>query len=222
MISSGFDLYERLITCGLLEMSPPLWWPDYGSFDVVVGAVLTQNSQWKRVEHSLQNLKDSDLLSLEGIAGADPEALMRLIQPSGLYKNKAKVLKLLCREILEKFGDFETFAVEVDREWLLSRKGIGPETADSILCYACRRPVMVVDAYTARLVNALGWEFEAYDELQSWCKSGMEAHFSEEELPEVFARYHGMIVEYVKANSRGKQVSASPLTDVQIEGKKYV
>jgi endonuclease-3 related protein len=219
MISSGFDLYERLITFNLLEKSPPFWWPNYGSFDVVVGAVLTQNSQWKRVEDSLQNLKDSGILSLEGIAGADPESLMRLIQPSGLYKNKAKVLKLLCRKILEGFGDFDTFAVEVDREWLLAQKGIGPETADSILCYACRRPVMVVDAYTARLVNALGWEFEAYEELQSWCKSGMEAHFSEEELAEAFARYHGMIVEYVKANSRGKRVSTSPLKDDHIESR---
>jgi endonuclease-3 related protein len=219
MISNGFDLYERLITFNLLEKSPPFWWPDYGNFDVVVGAVLTQNSQWKRVEHSLQNLKDSGLLSLEDIAGADPETLMHLIRPSGLYKNKAKVLKLLCREILEGFGDFDTFAVEVDREWLLSQKGIGPETADSLLCYACRRAVMVVDAYTARLVSALGWEFEAYDELQSWCMSGMEAHLSEEELPKVYARFHGMIVEYVKAYSRGKQVSTSPLTELLIASR---
>jgi endonuclease-3 related protein len=213
MISSGFDLYERLITCSLLENSPPFWWPNYGSFDVVVGAVLTQNSQWKRVELSLQNLKEAGLLSLEGIAGADPETLMHLIRPSGLYKNKAKVLKRLCREIAERFCDFDTFAVEVDREWLLSQKGIGPETADSILCYACGRAVMVVDAYTARLVGALGMEFEAYDALQEWCKSGMARHFSEEEFPEVYARYHGMIVEYVKAHSRGKQVSTSPLKD---------
>jgi endonuclease-3 related protein len=211
MISSGFDLYERLITFDLLEKSPPFWWPDYGSFGVVVGAILTQNSQWKRVEHSLQNLEDSDILSLEGIAGSDLDALMSLIRPSGLYKSKARVLKLLCRNIIDIYGDFETFAGEVDREWLLSQKGIGPETADSILCYACRRPVMVVDAYTSRLVGALGWEFEAYDELQFWCTSEMEAHISEEKLPGVYARYHGMVVEYVKAHSKGRKVEVGML-----------
>lgn len=211
MISSSLELYERLKALNLLENSPPFWWPGYGSFDVVVGAVLTQNSQWRRVENSLQNLKDAGLLSPEEIAGADIETLMFLIQPSGLYKNKAKVLKRLCREILERFGDFDTFALEVNREWLLSRKGVGPETADSILCYACRKPVMVVDAYTARLLSVLGWEFEAYEELQSWCSSEIDAHFSEEELPGVYARYHGMIVEYVKANSKGRKVDVGRL-----------
>jgi endonuclease-3 related protein len=205
------ELYVQLEKLDLLKKKPLLWWPAYGTFEVVVGAVLTQNTKWENVEKSLRNLRDHALLVPKALAAADLEILMRLIQPSGFYRNKAGYLKRLAHAIVEHFGDFDRFCTDVDREWLMVQKGVGPETADSILCYACGRAVMVVDAYTARVLAAFGYEFESYDALQSWCAGGMADHYPYERLPEVYARFHGMIVEYVKANSRGRKVDISLL-----------
>ncbi|MDP3292340.1 MAG: 3-methyladenine DNA glycosylase [Sulfuricurvum sp.] len=206
-LSDSFELFSALESLKLLEESPPLWWPAYGTFEVVVGAILTQNTQWSRVQISLDNLRVKEFLALHVLAHCDIEELMELIRPSGLFKAKAQSLIRLSQAICEDFGDFETFSLGVDREWLLSQKGIGPETADSILCYACARPAMVVDSYTARLLNAFGYEFESYDELQEWCEAGIRGYFDTVQLPAAFARFHGMIVEYVKGNSKGKEVN---------------
>ncbi|MDD4855752.1 MAG: 3-methyladenine DNA glycosylase [Sulfuricurvum sp.] len=205
-LSDSLELFNALERLELLENSPRLWWPEYGTFEVVIGAILTQNTQWNRVQISLENLAQHNLLNLESLSQCDNEILMELIRPSGLFKAKAQNLIRLSRTIVEDFGSFEEFALNVDREWLLSQKGIGPETADSILCYACGRSVMVVDSYTARLLNAFGYEFESYDDLQEWCERGIRTHFEESHLPELFAHFHGMIVEYVKRNSQGKSV----------------
>lgn len=207
----SLTLYEALRRLNLLEDKPPMWWPAYGTCEVVVGAVLTQNSQWTRVERSLENLRHAHMLSPEALASADLGQLMELIRPSGLFKNKALVLQRLCRNLLETFGNFDAFAAEVEREWLLVQKGVGPETADSILCYACGRDAMVVDAYTARLLRAFGYGFETYDALQEWCIEGLTGQFDAQELPEVYALFHGMIVEYVKRHKQGREVDASTL-----------
>ncbi|MGA9045632.1 3-methyladenine DNA glycosylase [Sulfuricurvum sp.] len=205
-LQDSWELFSALEKLKLLENCPPLWWPSYGTFEVVVGAVLTQNTQWNRVEISLENLRSRELLDPSILSQCHHESLMELIRPSGLFKAKASNLIRLSHNLIEEFGDFETFALSVDREWLLSQKGIGPETADSILCYACARPSMVVDAYTARLLGAFGYEFENYDELQEWCEAGVRGYFDTASLPAAFARFHGMIVEYVKRNSKGKIV----------------
>ncbi|MFA6188910.1 MAG: 3-methyladenine DNA glycosylase [Sulfuricurvum sp.] len=206
-LSDSWELYTALERLDLLQNSQPLWWPQHGTFEVVVGAILTQNTQWTRVTVSLSNLSQADVLTLEALSTIDIETLMELIRPSGLIKAKAKNIILLCQAILESFGSFETFTHEVTREWLLAQKGIGPETADSILCYACERPVMVVDSYTARLLRAFGYEFENYSDLQEWCERGVREHCDEGMLQRTFAHFHGMIVEYVKAHSKGKTVN---------------
>jgi len=211
-LSDSFELFSALERLKLLEESPPLWWPAYGTFEVVVGAVLTQNTQWERVQISLENLRSREMLDPSILSQCHPEILMELIRPSGLFKAKAANLIRLSHNLTLEFGDFETFALNVDRDWLLSRKGIGPETADSILCYACARPAMVVDAYTARLLNAFGYAFESYDELQEWCEAGIRSYFDTVQLPAAFARFHGMIVEYVKRNSKGKAVGITALS----------
>lgn len=211
MLTDSFELFSALERLKLLENSPPLWWPSYGTFEVVVGAVLTQNTQWSRVEISLKNLRNRELLDPAVLSQCHNESLMELIRPSGLFKAKASNLIRLSHNMIEEFGDFETFSLSVERDWLLSQKGIGPETADSILCYACARPAMVVDAYTARLLNAFGYEFESYDELQEWCEAGIRGYFDTVQLPAAFARFHGMIVEYVKGNSKGKKIITIPL-----------
>jgi endonuclease-3 related protein len=212
-LQDSFELFSALERLKLLENSPPLWWPAYGTFEVVIGAILTQNTQWERVKISLDNLRSRELIDPEILSQCHHEILMELIRPSGLFKAKATNLIRLSRAILEEFGDFETFSLSVDRDWLLGQKGIGPETADSILCYACARPAMVVDAYTARLLNAFGYEFESYDELQEWCESGVRGYFDTVQLPAAFARFHGMIVEYVKENSKGKIVNVMKIID---------
>jgi len=210
-LQDSWELFSALEKLKLLENSPPLWWPSYGTFEVVVGAVLTQNTQWERVQISLDNLRNAEILAPDLLAQTYPETLMELIRPSGLFKAKASTLIRLSRNMIDEFGDFETFALSTDRDWLLGQKGVGPETADSILCYACARPAMVVDAYTARLLNAFGYEFESYDELQEWCEAGVRGYFDTVQLPAAFARFHGMIVEYVKRNSKGKAVSTEAI-----------
>lgn len=208
-MTSSYELYTLLEKQDLLKIKPPMWWPAYGNFEVLIGAILTQNSQWTRVEVSLVNLEG--LLDIESLCDIEIDKLEELISPSGLFKSKAKYLKALAFSIKETFTDFESFCSEVDRAWLLKQKGIGPETADSILCYACKREAMVVDAYTARLLNAFGYEFDSYDELQAWCAEGLNGHFDRDELAKVYALFHGMIVEFVKANSKGKNVNIEKL-----------
>ena len=214
MIDDSYELYQLLEKKDLLKEKPSLWWPNYGTFEVVAGAILTQNTKWEKVEISLQNLRENNFLSLQAMAFIDLELLRTLIQPSGLYKSKASYLKKLAGTIIERYGNFETFAYEVDREWLLVQKGVGPETADSILCYACKRDVMVVDAYTARLLEAFGYSFERYDDLQEWCELSIRREMEDEGLTRVFAEFHGMIVEFVKMNSKGKLIDISRLDEI--------
>lgn len=210
-LTDSFDLYNALECLNLLQNAQPLWWPQHGTFEVVVGAILTQNTQWTRVTVSLTNLAQANALTLEALSIIDPQILMELIRPSGLIKAKAANIIKLCQAIREGFGSFEVFTNEVTRAWLLAQRGIGPETADSILCYACERPVMVVDSYTARLLRAFGYEFENYSDLQEWCERGIREHCDESILQRTFAHFHGMIVEYVKHNTNGKTVIIAPL-----------
>lgn len=196
-----------------------LWWPQSGSFEVVVGSILTQQTKWEKVEDSLTNLKNNNFLDIESLANIDQDILASLIKPSGFYNTKAKNLKKLCQNIYDEYGDFENFSLHVNREWLLSQKGIGEESADSILCYACKREVMVVDSYTNRLVSKFGYEFESYQELQEWFTNGIESNIEkiydlyefDVDLNIIYARFHGKIVEFCKANSKGKNVDISSL-----------
>ena len=207
-ICDSFELFEFLkVEKGYLkELRDPLWWPNSGKFEVVVGAILTQQTKWQKVEKALMNLKQNALLKLEALAICDTKLLATLIKPSGFYNTKAKRLKLLANNILRDFGSFEVFQNEVSREWLLSQKGLGKESSDSILCYACKREVLPVDSYTVRVVKKFGYEFEEYDELKEWCESGVLSNLEkiwkiyneEKPLYEIFARFHGKIVEYAK------------------------
>lgn len=208
MITDSFDLFMKLKALDLLGNSPRFWWPNAHTFEAVVGALLTQNTKWESVEKSLANLKNHHILtpdndeSLQNLANSTPEMLMACIRASGFYAQKSHRLLALAQHILEDFGDFASFVVGVEREWLLAQKGIGLESADAILNYACRREVMVVDRYTHRLVARLGFEFEDYESLQEWCMRGVgeNLHLLEgyEGLDEVFARFHGKIVEFSK------------------------
>ena len=207
-VSSSFDLLKFLkVEKGYLKkLRDPLWWPHSGGFEVVVGAILTQQTKWQKVEKALANLKENAMLDLESLATCDTKLLATLIKPSGFYNTKAKRLKLLSNNILRDFGSFEVFQNEVDRDWLLTQKGLGKESSDSILCYACKREVLPVDNYTAKVVKKFGYEFEEYDELKEWCENGIldslekiwKIYGEEKPIYEIFARFHGKIVEYAK------------------------
>ncbi len=209
-MNSSYELYQALKNLGYLkEERDEFWWPNSGTFEVIVGAILTQQTKWQKVEKSLANLDGK--LSLEELAGIDLKELQTLIKPSGFYNTKAKYIKGICKNILEDFGSFEKFKDEVTRSWLLNQKGIGEESADSILCYACYRPVFVVDSYTDRILKAFGYEFESYQEIQEWMQRGIAENVDESELHRVYARFHGKIVEFAKDFVRGKRVDISQL-----------
>lgn len=217
---NSFDLLVALKAHGYLKTTrDPLWWPRSGTFWVVVGAILTQQTKWEKVEESMRHLENAGVDSLQKLAGLDLERISVCIKPSGFYNTKAKNLQRLSQAILETFGSFESFCEQVDREWLLAQKGIGEESADSILCYACKHEAMVVDAYTARLLQGFGYSFESYEALQEWVVEGIVSHFKkinqlygrEMTLSEVYARFHGKIVEFCKENSRGKVVDVESL-----------
>ncbi len=221
-MQSSYDLLYALISLGYLQSNrDPLWWPKSGTFEVIIGAILTQQTKWEKVEESLSNLKEHRLLSLEALSKADVQQIATLIKPSGFYNTKAQRLKMLCTHILDDFGTFEVFQNDVDRQWLLAQKGVGMESADSILCYGCGREVFVVDSYTQRLLDTLGYSFEGYMQIQEWMQEGIEANLNkikdiykyEIELHVIYARFHGKIVEYAKEHIRGKYVDIKPLME---------
>ena len=196
MGENSFDIYSFLKDKNLLFSSTEYWWPNAGTFEVIVGAILTQNTSWKNVEKSLENL--DGFLELESFLTLDELTLKEMIKPSGFYHQKAPRLLQLSRNIKDDFHDFKIFQRRVSREWLLKQKGIGKESADAILCYACFRDEMVVDSYTKRLLKTFDIEFVNYDEYKEYLEDGLKFKFDKKELNLIYARFHGMIVEYNK------------------------
>jgi endonuclease-3 related protein len=177
---------------------PQHWWPGETPLEVMVGAVLTQNTSWKNVEKAIRNLKGEGLLSIERLKGlAEPE-LARLIQPAGYYNIKARRLKNLIDFVWERVGTELSVLFQEPtgtlREALLSVKGVGRETADSILLYGARKPVFVVDAYTYRVLSRHGLvdEVSTYDEVQEL----FMGHLPEDEA--LFNEFHALIVRLAK------------------------
>jgi endonuclease-3 related protein len=194
---NSFEIYTFLENKKLLEHSPEYWWPNSGSFEVLIGAILTQNTTWKNVEKSLKNLENN--LTFDKFLTLEEDDLKLFIHPSGFYNQKAPRLLQFAKNIKSDFSDFKIFTKKVTREWLLSQKGIGEESADAILCYACSRDVMVVDSYTKRLLKSFEIEFKTYEQYQIFLETPMRKNFPKSELNLRFARFHGMIVEYLKS-----------------------
>ncbi len=197
------DRLHHLYRLMLERFGPQHWWPGETRIEIMVGAVLTQNTNWSNVEKAISNLKAAGVLGLDELERIAPPALAELIRPSGYYNIKAGRLKNLIHHIVREHHDLDTFfSLETGelRQELLSCKGIGPETADSILLYAAARPVFVVDAYTHRLLlrHRLIWEEDGYYEMQELFESNLEA---DEKL---FNEYHALIVRLGKEFCRKK------------------
>jgi endonuclease-3 related protein len=186
------------------------WWPNSGTFEVVIGAILTQQTKWQNVEVSLKNLKSIDANSFDGFLTLDIDTIKEAINPSGFYNQKASRLYSLIKNIQEDFGSLEEFKAQVTREWLLEQKGIGYESADSILCYFAYQEVMVVDNYTKKLMAYFNYEFESYDDMASWFEAGVNDNYdkickllgTDISLHEIYALYHAYIVEFCKSNCK--------------------
>src|SRR3990172_3198095 len=142
------------------EYGPQHWWPGDTPFEVIVGAILTQNTNWGNVEKAIRNLKAEGILSPEGLRNVNHNHLAMLIRPSGYFNVKAGRLKHFIDYLFKRHGGSlkKMFSLDLKalRHELLEVKGIGPETADSILLYAGGYPVFVVDAYTVRIFQRLG------------------------------------------------------------------
>ena len=139
------------------HFGPQGWWPGETPFEILVGAVLVQNTNWKNAKKAIDNLKNAGLLKYENLSIFNDNEIAPYIRPSGYYNLKAKRLKNLLDMIQSRYeGDFDWFLEDeahAMRENLLSVKGVGPETADSILLYSCGHPFFVVDAYTHRVFS---------------------------------------------------------------------
>ena len=147
------EIYRRLLD----HYGPQGWWPGETQEEVAIGAILTQNTNWNNVARAIANLKGAGALSLRAVASMETLRLASLIRPAGYFNVKARRLQGFARTLLDRFpgGLPELFSLGLEgaREFLLSIKGIGPETADSILLYAGDLPTFVVDAYTIRVLG---------------------------------------------------------------------
>ncbi len=183
------SLYHRLFD----HYGRQHWWPADSPFEVMVGAVLTQNTAWSNVERAIDNLRRAGLLDPAAMADLAPDRLAQPIRPSGYFNVKAKRLQALCQWLLNETAA-QSLATDTLRERLLAIHGIGPETADDILLYAYERPVFVIDAYTRRLCGRLS----LVDGELSY--EALRATF-EQALPKqvaLFNEYHALIDHHAK------------------------
>ena len=204
MIDSMAQRMEGMFKELLNHFGPQHWWPGENELEVIVGAVLTQNTNWKNVEKAILNLKERGLLTPRQLNALSVSDLAQLIRPAGYFNIKAKRLKNLIDLLRERYHldlsrllDEETDTL---RQELLSVNGIGPETADSILLYAAHRSVFVVDAYTHRILRRHGMTDEQtdYHELQSLFMD----HLPDD--PSLFNEFHALIVKTGKEYCRRK------------------
>jgi endonuclease III related protein len=196
-------VFERL----LAAYGPQHWWPAETPFEVMLGAILTQNTSWTNVESALENLGTVSSLEAEQILEHEHEVLAGHLRPSGYFNVKARRLTEFCEWYVEE-GGFETLAqwsTQKLRDALLDVNGIGPETADDILLYAFERPVFVIDAYTRRIFARLGLVPE------EWSYEQARARFEEALGPDttLYNEYHALIVRHGKAHCRPRPLCTS-------------
>jgi len=189
---------------------PQGWWPIKGKylggpknnserFEVMIGAILTQNTSWKNVEKAISNLHKENLIYAKKISKVSQKKLAKLIKSAGYYNQKAERLKIFANYLL-KNPNFLKKEIPQLRKELLSIKGIGPETADSMILYALNKPVFVIDAYTRRIFSRLGFcnEDASYEELQQMFHKNLPKN------TKLFNNYHAVLVEHAKNNCKKK------------------
>ncbi|NIL97736.1 MAG: endonuclease III domain-containing protein [Planctomycetales bacterium] len=215
MTATVDEIYHRLHTA----YGPQHWWPAESAFEVMVGAVLVQNTAWKNVERAIDNLRQACLLSPQELYEVSIDELQELIRPAGYFRMKARRLRNLLDYLFDQHAGslavMFSHDTETLRQQLLQINGIGPETADSILLYAAEKPVFVVDAYTQRVLKRHGWmEYQAdYHEIQEHFQANLPADV------ELYNEYHALLVRVGHLHCRKTpQCDQCPLADLLPEG----
>lgn len=189
------NIYETLYQA----FGPQGWWPGESPFEVAVGAILTQNTAWQNVERAIQSLKETGRFSPQGLLSLSREELAQRIRSSGYFRLKADRLRAFLTFLVDRYGGSLEKLFQEDpvalRETLLRIRGIGPETADSILLYAGGIPIFVVDAYTRRVFSRHGLipETASYEEIQTLCMTHLPRD------PDLYNEFHALIVRVGKA-----------------------
>ena len=214
------DVYDTLFS----KYGPQGWWPGEGPLDVVIGAILTQNTAWSNVEKAITNLKMSNLWALESIHRSSQADLASVVLSSGYFNQKARKLKAFAEHIYIKHeGDLAKFLnqeLSCLRRELLSIYGIGPETADDILVYAAEKPSFIIDVYTKRILGRLGFfdikpraRYEDYQKLV------------QDQLPQdvrLFNEFHALLDNHAKLICKKSPIcSECVLIDVCNWGQQY-
>lgn len=213
-----YEIYEVLLD----HFGSQGWWPGDTSLEVMVGAVLTQNTNWKNVTKAIANLKEENLLSFEKLHDLPVEELAQKIRPAGYFNLKAARLKNLLSFIARDCNGsidnmFAGDALEL-REKILTLKGIGPETADAILLYAGHKPVFVVDTYTHRIFarhNLIAAE-DGYYEIQEYFTLSLPAEVT------LYSEYHALIVRLGKEFCRKTKPLCSQCPLGKFDGFTYL
>ena len=188
------EVYERL----LAAFGPQRWWPGDSPVEIMVGAVLVQNTAWRNVERAINTLREAVVMEPRALYELPPEELAELIRPAGYYQVKAKRLRNLLKFVVEEFdGSLDAMfctSPTALRVQLLAIHGIGPETADAILLYAGGLPTFVVDTYTHRVLARHGWiGYDAdYHEIKDYFESALPADAS------LYNEYHALLVRVGK------------------------
>jgi len=192
--------YELL----LARWGSQAWWPAETPFEMMIGAILTQNTAWRNVEYALDRLRAQCALDPIALDALPSEILAECIRPAGYFNQKTRAIKEMSATLKTRFGGTlnTLFALETTalRQELLSWRGVGPETADSILLYAAQRPVFVIDAYTRRFLfrHGLCDEKASYTELSTLFMDALP-----NEVP-LFNEYHALIVRLGKEHCKSK------------------
>lgn len=205
---------NNLYTILYNSFGPQYWWPmDHSHhkqnntdprFEVMIGSILTQNTAWTNVEKAIKQLKKHNLLSIKALKHADNDLVKTCIRSSGYFNQKAKRLQFLSDHLVEKYnGNLNQFfskSIKKLRQELLSLHGIGPETADSMLLYAAKKPVFVVDAYTKRLCKRIPLPVNAasYDDIQHYFEDELKKRYVDDKLVQVYNEFHALIVNLGK------------------------
>ena len=205
---------QKLYTILLNHFGNQQWWPydkEYhkinGSdprFEIMIGAILTQNTAWTNVEKALFNLKKTKSITVKTIVDIPIEKLKIMIQPSGFFNQKAIRLKILANHIYKNYDssldNFFNRDQQKIRDELLSLNGIGPETADSMILYAGNLPIFVVDAYTKRICKRIPIKIinESYDEIQQYFESKLSKNNTDKDTVSSYKGLHALIVELAK------------------------
>ena len=206
--SAFYQTYQRLLD---YYGSQP-WWPAEHVFEIMVGAILTQNTAWTNVEKAIANLKQHSLCEAQPLAVSEQDHLAQIIRPSGYFNQKAQRLIRFARWYLEQGGypSLQALTPEQLRQALLAINGIGEETADDMVLYAFAMPYFVIDSYTRRIFSrlALVAGTEKYTALQARFHSELEADV------ELYQQYHALIVTHAKQHCmKTPECMGCPLTE---------